>query len=102
MRKTILVFGLLILFSSQFLKAQDVNNFTRLEAYGKIPDNLLEIANSNDKLKNEYEEKLRIQLKNYILSGKIVFGDTVSLYINNIVDRLLKDERNLEMRLKYM
>ena len=100
MRKTILVFGLLILFSSQFLKAQDVNNFTKLEAYGKIPDNLLEIANSNDKFKNEYEEKLRIQLKNYILSGKIVFGDTVSLYINNIVDRLLKDEKELRNEIK--
>ncbi|MFA6824275.1 MAG: M48 family metallopeptidase [Bacteroidales bacterium] len=100
MKRLLLLFCFLVLCLLTNAQNGDIDNFVRLEAVGKIPSNLLEIANSDEILENDYEEGLRNQIKTFILSGKIVFGDTVSNYVNNIVDLLLKDEPKLREKIK--
>ena len=78
MKRLLLLFCFLVLCLLTNAQNGDIDNFVRLEAVGKIPSNLLEIANSDEILENDYEEGLRNQIKTFILSGKIVFGDTVS------------------------
>ncbi|MDD2192123.1 MAG: M48 family metallopeptidase [Bacteroidales bacterium] len=95
MRRTILLFSFLICYVLTNAQNQRLDNFSRLEAVGNIPRNLLEIANSKEDLKDKYEENLRNQIKKFIISGKIIFGDEVSNYVNNIVDGLLRNQSKL-------
>lgn len=79
---------------------QSIESFQRLEAKGDIPKDLLELVNSNEKIKDKHEAKLRAELKDLVLGGKILFGDTVSVYINKILDRLLASEPELRKEIK--
>ena len=99
-RKTLVLISLLVCFTLTNAQSQSLDNFNRLEAKGNIPQNLLEIANSKETIKDKYEENLRNQIKKYILSGKIIFGDTVSNYVNNVVDGLLKNQPKLRDEIK--
>ena len=67
-RKTLVVLCFLICYVLTNAQNQSLDNFNRLEAVGKIPQNLLEIANSNEILKDKYEDNLRNQIKKFILS----------------------------------
>ena len=100
MRTTILLFSFLICYVLTNAQNQSLDSFNRLEAVGRIPQNLLEIANSNEILKDKYEDNLRNQIKKFILSGKIIFGDEVSNYVNNIVDGLLRNQPKLRDEIK--
>lgn len=100
MRITILLFSFLICYVLTNAQNQSLDNFNRLEAVGKIPQNLLEIANSNESIKDKHEDNLRNQIKKFILSGKIIFGDEVSNYVNNIVDGLLINQPKLRDEIK--
>lgn len=99
-RKTLVVLCFLTCYMLTNAQNQSLDNFNRLEAVGKIPQNLLEIANSNEILKDKYEDNLRNQIKKFILSGKIIFGDEVSNYVNNIVDGLLINQPKLRDEIK--
>jgi beta-barrel assembly-enhancing protease len=122
----ILLFGIAIrvfiglLWCIGTVQAQDIglNNFSALKSEGLIPEHFTTLS------LDKYEEQSKKQtnreadqfdMKNQkdfyrmsnfwidelMLSGKIVFNDPVSDYINEVADRLLKNEPALRKELKF-
>ncbi|MFC2100212.1 M48 family metallopeptidase [Bacteroidota bacterium] len=96
-----------------------LENFKYLESKGKIPEDFTKLSLEKykididkDHISEQDNYKLRKTKKqfllesNYIideilLSGKILFNDPLSVYINNIADELLKDFHELRSSLRF-
>jgi Zn-dependent protease with chaperone function len=106
----------LILFSSISLLSygQDFNDYKPLQASGKIPEDFTKLSSQKyieDKQNIDKNDKRRTRMaqdKFYLesnfkvdeilLSGKILFNDPISQYVNKVADKLL--ENNPELRKK--
>lgn len=101
-----LLFFVVVVFCFSSISAQQVsiNNFTRLESVGKLPNDLLNIAKGNNfdgtKPKNDIQKSANRYIKDLILSGNIVYGDTVTHYLEKILDNLLVNEPALRKEIK--
>lgn len=100
MKKLFIFITVSFLFGTAFSQELSLNNFIRLEAKGSLPKELSDIANGKIKAKDRHQEIVNQQIKDIVLSGRIIFGDTVSNYVNKIVDRLLADEPELRKNIK--
>lgn len=115
-----LFIGGIILFVS--LKAigqqTDFDHFEPLTCQGDIPKSFLELSSQKaqrDKQRQASQAKKRSELKtreefvlasNFIIdqmlhSGKVLFNDPVSAYINRVADYLLRDEPQLRSELQF-
>ncbi|MCA6363331.1 MAG: M48 family metallopeptidase [Bacteroidetes bacterium] len=96
----------------------DFNNYQPLKCSGKIPDDILkstrEKYNSDLKAENKrsgsayrdvQKEQFLLQsnyvLDNLLTSGKVLFGDSVTTYINQLADVLLADDQQLRSKLRF-
>lgn len=110
--KTLLLCSLLFLLRG-YSYAQD---YQILESHGEIPDEFLQ--SSLEKAADEITDKssdgfnLRKQEKefyvqsNYLVdrllkSGKVLFNDSISLYVNRVADEILKNEPDLRKELRF-
>jgi hypothetical protein len=99
---------LLFCFFSASLSAQLPNDFERLKSVGNIPDDFTKLysekykqdvstINSNEKLgkKNarEFAAITNYSIDNLLLSGKVVYGDPISVYCNQLKNYLLKNDQ---------
>lgn len=111
MRKHLLLL-LLTGFLCLTLQAQtiDFNHFKTLEAVGKIPEDFTRLASEKYKEdKANLESNSRKELKdkedfllasNFLIdemlhSGRVIFGDPVTVYLNNIKEEILKSNKEL-------
>ncbi len=120
MRITSFLLGLLAMSSllSQTVFAQDWNNYQVLRASGDIPldftqksaERYKEAAAQNKeteadrqtrKAKDEFYLKSSYGLADILLSGKILFGDPVTNYINKVADKLLAKQPELRKQLRF-
>ena len=106
----------IILLTSLFCYAQ--TNFTRLECHGPVPEAVKTTLLANFTKEVESNETLYNDNKNYrkakeqmllnsslsnlelIKSGNVLYGDSVTNYLNSIVDVLLKDDPILRKKIK--
>ncbi len=112
---------LLFLFTNSNSFAQnstlDFNNYTPLEAKGKIPKDFLKKmseyyaekrVNNNDtgdknteKSKDKFDVMASFHLKRLLLSGSVLFGDTVSVYVQKVGDKILENYPDLQGKIRF-
>ena len=112
-----IIFSLLTLFIFN-IKAQDFDNYQPLKCSGDIPSDFTDrvINKAKEDIKanidktdsyGDKKKKSSFLLKsNYILdellmSGRVLFGDPVSEYVNNVADKLLENEPELRQKLRF-
>lgn len=111
---------LFVLFSlcSLLSYSQDFKNYDNLRSQGKIPLDLLTSSNEkyekslgkeiseNDKRKTrKSKEKFLLissyELREMLFSGKVMFNDTLSRYVNSVSNELLKNEPELKKKIRF-
>lgn len=103
-----------MLWSFQTLAQTDFNNYITLQAQGKIPLDFskqtslkVEEGKSEDRegLNKQEEvkflEMIHYGIDNILHSGLCVYGDPLSMYINEVADNLLKDDKELRNKLRF-
>lgn len=99
------------------LLAQDFNHYKPLRSEGNMPAKFT--TSSSEKYKKDVAKKVsdkdkkrdrqakerfllesNFQIDNLLLSGKVLFNDPVSLYVNRVLDELLKDEPKLRSEIE--
>ncbi len=119
MKNYFLILGLLF---GTVLSAQngsiDFDNYQALKCAGTIPKDFRTL--SQDKFRNDVKQETKtsknhnvssskqefLLTTNYVvdqllLSGKVLFGDTVTNYVNQVADRVLADEPELRAKLRF-
>lgn len=114
-KKTVLLLsGLLALLSAN---AQDFNNYKPIQSSGKVPPSFLVSStekykndldkhitskdkHSDKKVKKEFLLESNFQIDELLLSGKVLFNDPAGIYVNSVLDVLLKDDKELRKQLE--
>lgn len=115
MQKAVLLLACLFLLQTNLI-SQDFNNYQPLESEGKIPEDFLTLSSDLYKLEKErisQERKRReklseqkfylessFELRDLLFSGKILFNDPVSKYLNKVADSLLAGEKELRKKIR--
>lgn len=99
-----------LLFVSTFVIGQDLESFVSLKSSGSIPADFTTLSsekaqidydeNTNKDLDKDFFLSTRFIIDELLLSGKVVFNDPVTAYINKVVDYVLKDEPELRKKLR--
>ncbi len=95
---------------------QDFNHFQTLRSSGRVPEKFrtssLEKYNSDiqqisskekrrlKRLKKEFFYESAFDLNNLLHSGMLVFNDPVSIYVNKVMDTILKDDKPLRSKIE--
>lgn len=96
----------------------DFNNYQPLKCVGKIPEDILkstrekynsdlkaETKRSGSTYRDVQKEQFLLQsnyvLDNLLTSGKVLFGDSVTNYINQLADILLAEDPELRSKLRF-
>ena len=112
MKKTIAIILLLVFYSTfETLIAQDLNDFTRLEAKGAIPKDFLirssekiktdQDTNEDKDLDKKFFESTRYAIDELLLSGQILFNEELSVYLNKVANYTLSGEKELLNQLRF-
>ncbi len=97
--------------------SQDFNNYTIFRPEGKLPLSFLKssiqkaneefnkVLEANAKQNYKHKKKEFLQANNFLidemlLSGKVLFNDPISAYVNKIADSILKDDPKLRSQLE--
>ncbi len=100
-----------------WLHGQDLNNYKRLKAEGTIPLKFTQSSTEKYKadvqksiskkdkrkerrLKQEFLLESNFILDELMLSGKILYNDPLSLYVNRVMDNLLRSEPGLRKEIE--
>ncbi len=97
MWKYFLILLALVCYENQ-LKAQNFDDYQLLEPKGEIPKVFFKQLAPSDKKKSISSSDFWV--KNLLLSGKVLFKDTLSQYLNQIAQQLLKEDRVLQKKIK--
>ena len=119
MKKLFLLMSCILLFTS-FSKSQetfDFNNYQLLKSSGKIPEDITKLymekykedkssisksdKRSENKAKDEFLQESNYYINQLLISGKILFNDPITNYINGIADVILKDQPDLRKSLRF-
>ncbi len=104
MKKLLLIVVLICGFYTLSAQQISINNFSRLEAVGQLPNDLLNIAKGNNfdgsKPRNRIQRNANRYIKDLIISGRVVYGDTVTHYLEKILDNLLVNDPALRKEIK--
>ncbi len=107
----------LLCFNFFYVRAQDFDNYKYIRSAGNVPEKFT--ISSTEKYKQEAKKNISKKDKAYIknkkdkfflessfaidqllLSGKVMFNDPVSLYVNKVMDELLKDNKTLRNKVE--
>lgn len=98
----------LIFFSFQVV-AQDNYTFTSPTSQGQVPEAFLGLSeekfkediaqNKHTRLEEQYSLEAQFGLDNILHSGKVIFNDPVTTYIDNVLDNLLSNNPSLRSNL---
>lgn len=110
---------LLILSFQVFLaSAQNFNDYQSLESTGAVPSDFLRSSSEKfetsqkankkkgekrftKKSKEKFLLKSSFELNDVLFGGKVLFNDTLSKYINEVADELLKEDKALRNKLRF-
>lgn len=91
----------------------DLNKFTTLQSSGKIPSDFSaltreKVAGDNqrntsltEKSDEEFKQNIHYSIDQIIHSGQCIYGDPISVYVDKIAQRLLKDDKELYSKLRF-
>jgi beta-barrel assembly-enhancing protease len=95
---------------------QDFNNYKSIKSSGNVPEKFLTSSTAKyqqevEKLSKKEQNRLRRAKKQFflessfviddmLLSGKVLFNDPVSNYVNRVVDEILKNDKELRGKLE--
>ncbi|MCF8299325.1 MAG: M48 family metallopeptidase [Saprospiraceae bacterium] len=110
--KVILCLAIIPIYS--FGQKFDVNNYKPIESFGELPidfrltseqkfkEDKAEISKDEKRFDRKTKEKFLLQtnfmLDNMLLSGKILFNDPLTNYVNKVANELLKGDENEALR----
>lgn len=108
--KNFLVFSLIVLL--QHIDAQPFHHYSPLVAKGSIPDDFryfgindtleeLPIAKKFKAQQNRFFQENAFYLQRTLTGGRILYGDTVTQYINQVADILLTQYPDLRKKLRF-
>ncbi len=108
---SVIVLTLVVTCSFVTLRAQDLNDFNRLEAKGDIPKDFLirssekiktdQEANEDENLDKKFFESTRYAIDELLLSGQILFNEELSNYLNKVAKYTLRGEKELLSELRF-
>ncbi len=100
----------LILFCG-VISAQDLSNFTTLKCGGSIPDEFVKLSqdkvkadyaiNENNELDKDFFLSSRFFIDELLLSGRILFNEEISNYLNKVAKYTLRSEKELMEELRF-
>ena len=109
----------LVFFTTSLYSQLTQNNYIPLKCAGETPSTFLETAEEKykkeqeqflqkkikelkrtQKNKDEFYESSSYMLDRVLLSGDVIFGDTLTAYINKIADHLLNDDPELRSKIQ--
>ncbi len=115
MNKTLIFLSLLLLISQVW--GQDFDNYQPLKAQGIIPADFLgsatekfeaslkTIKQNSDSRERRIKERFYLEsnfgIDELLLSGRVLFNDPMSDYINRVADEILKEEPELRKKLRF-
>jgi hypothetical protein len=114
-RIIILCFYLLVLVP---LQSQNQIQYQALRCAGKIPDDFLKlsgekvqtdknkiskknISRTEKRLENEFAVNSNFGIDEILFSGKVLYGDPLSIYINKVADKVLEKNPKLRKELRF-
>lgn len=96
--------------------AQDWNNYKPLKSKGDIPPDFTEaytnkykheleqidedVKGKDRKQQDDFHLRSEFEIDEFLISGKVIFGDTITQYCNRILDHLLKNDQSLRHQLR--
>lgn len=97
------------------IHAQFEKNYTPINFTGKIPDYFLisakdktkeDVSNAssdgmNEKAREEFYSGLNYDLKSQLLSGNVFFNDPLTIYLNQISDKLMAGMTNKNVKIRF-
>jgi len=103
--------GLLLLTNLSFGQIDPFNDFTNLKSSGKIPQEFLTLtadkyqkdvkSNINKDLDKDFFLSTRFFLDEILLSGNVLFNETLSNYVNKVAKYILRKDKNLYKELQF-
>ncbi|MBI3235019.1 MAG: M48 family metalloprotease, partial [Bacteroidetes bacterium] len=114
----ILFFSFILLLGYNEGWAQDFENYVPLRCSGKVPDDFKKNAtdkylaelekidkSENDRSRKRTEKQFSLstnfQVNELLFSGRVLFGDPTTEYINKVVDVLLENDKELRKKLRF-
>ena len=104
-------FVFLLLFISAGAFAQDLNDFRSLQAEGGIPEDFLTLSvdkykeeiskNDNKELDKEFFLSTRFFIDELLLSGRVLFNDPCTDYVNKVARNVLRRDKKLFKELRF-
>lgn len=95
----------------------DFNNYQPLKSAGTIPEDFRKLSQIKyqedvkkeaktsghyvDQSKQQFLLKTNYLIDELLLSGKVLFGDTVTAYVNRVADRVLVNDQELRNKLRF-
>lgn len=119
MRNKLLYISAFVLICNTIVWSQskDLNEFTGIKQKGSIPECFTKLSTQKfkdakatlnrkeshfeKKSKKEFFLKSNFMIDEVLLSGKVLYGDPVSEYLNEIADYLLKDDKKLRDKVQF-
>ena len=108
---------LLLCLLSPYTWSQDFNNYQLLKAEGPIPEDFLSSStekfqasvasierNTNSRernIKKRFYLESNFGIDDLLLSGRVLFNDPVSKYLNKVADEILSDDPELRKQLRF-
>ena len=106
-----ILLGLLLLSNLAFGQIDPFNNFTNLKSSGKIPQEFLTLTadkyqkdvknNQNKDLDKDFFLSTRFFIDEILLSGNVLFNETLSNYVNKVAKYVLRKDKNLYKELQF-
>ncbi len=98
------------------LQAQDWDYYTPLKASGEVPAEFTDIyatkyqrgvetiseedSRKNQKRKDDFYKKSEYFVDEYLVSGKVFYGDTVTRYCQSVLDHIIGDNQELREKVR--
>lgn len=107
MKKFIFYFSLFALFQPNLWSQDFSKNYTQLQSSGILSKEVQTLYTESNKTVDNLETNEKSANNNLfiidqlLLRGDVFFNDTISNYINNVADELLKNNKNLRNQLKF-
>lgn len=91
--------------------AQNLSDFVSLQSGGSIPEDFTTLSthkfeadhaeNTNKDLDKDFFLSTRFFIDELLLSGRVLFNDPVTVYLNKVADYVLKDQPELRKQLRF-
>ena len=106
-----IVLFLFVFVGTSYGQKSKLDNFTRLESKGDIPEDFIKLAsaeveedfesNKTEGLNKDFFLKTRFEIKNLLLSGQVLFNDELTNYVNKVAKTVLRSEKELKKQLRF-